>query len=45
MGYTREPPEGPLIQDSWQWWIVRVHPKDRGRTVSGLQQATVLTVS
>jgi len=29
----------PETADSWQWWIDNIHPEDRERTVSGLQEA------
>jgi PAS domain S-box-containing protein len=30
---------GPKTEDSWQYWIDRVHPEDRARTVGGFQAA------
>jgi PAS domain S-box-containing protein len=29
----------PETSDSWQWWIDRIHPEDRQRTVDGLRRA------
>jgi PAS domain S-box-containing protein len=35
----------PETSDSWQWWIDRIHPEDRERTVGGLHAAIGSTAS
>src|SRR3974390_768636 len=35
----------PETSDSWQWWIDRIHPEDRERTVSYLRAAIASSAS